>query len=332
VSDRIRIGRPDDFSRFPAVVAAGSRTYFLVRQPSGFALLSNVCSHQGGAVYDKGTCFECPLHGWQFDRLTGRCLNAPSRSLVRVPVVEAEDGVLFADLPRPAHVDRVAHGARSAKAGLTIALRSQTCLEISYEGFTLLTDPCLDGSDLRPDAILITHEHPDRFHEPTLRRFDRRTPVFVPDFPNERLPQCLTTLGFSDVHCVRFGERTRLRKNWTLTAFAPDGNLNGAFVLVDVEGFRIFDINDGGVSARLAKMAGRVDVLTVQCSADVLASPWVREATTIYGASSVLPFVSRFATVKSALADTDVDVIDLLPGDTWDVGRGVIRRGVNPES
>ena len=141
MSDRIRIGRPDDFSRFPAVVTEGSRTYFLVRQPSGFALLSNVCPHQGGAVYDKGTCFECPLHGWQFDRLTGRCLNAPSRSLARIPVVEAEDGVLFADLPRPAHVDRVAHGARSAKAGLTIALLSQACLEISYEGLDLFAMP-----------------------------------------------------------------------------------------------------------------------------------------------------------------------------------------------
>ena len=42
--------------------------------------------NQGGAVFDKGTCFECPLHGWQFDRATGRCLNAPSRALASIPV------------------------------------------------------------------------------------------------------------------------------------------------------------------------------------------------------------------------------------------------------
>ena len=35
---------------------------------------------------------------------------------------------------------------------------------------------------------------------------------------------------------------------------------------------------------------------------------------------------NRLSDVKRALADTDVDVIDLLPGDVWDVGRGVIRR------
>jgi CMP-N-acetylneuraminate monooxygenase len=391
VTDRLRIGRPDEFSRFPAVVTEGSRTYFLVRQPSGFALLSNVCPHQGGAVYDKGTCFECPLHGWQFDRLSGRCLNAPSRSLALIPVVEDEDGVLFADLPRPAHVDRVAHGARTAKAGLTIALHAHACLEISYEGFTLLTDPWLDGpaflgawaaspapdsdgSNLRPDAILITHEHSDHFHEPTLRHFDRRTPVFVPDFPNERLPRRLAALGFTDVHRVRFGERTRLRRNWTVTAFEPASYWNDAFVLVDVEGFRIFDINDAGVNARIAKMAGPVDVLAVQFSAGASGYPWtwahlsdeekveisrkacegklqlIREATTLYGASAVLPFASHFALwhpthlhyaslmkrntladVTATLADTAVDVIDLLPGDTWDVSKGIIRRAAADE-
>jgi len=386
VSERIRLGRAEDFSRFPAVVADGARSYFLVRQSSGFALLSNVCPHQGGAVYDKGTCFECPLHGWQFDRLTGRCLNAPSRALAMIPVIE-EDGVLFADLPAPVHVDRVAHGSRSAKAGLTIALHSHACLEISYEGFTLLTDPWLDGpaflgawapspppdttgADLRPDAILITHEHSDHFHEPTLRHFDRRTPVLVPDFPNQRLPRRLASLGFTDVRPLRFGERTRLRKGWTFTALEPARYWNDAFVLIDVDGFRIFDINDAGVNARLAKMVGPVDVLAVQFSAGASGYPWtwahlsdeekvelsrkacegklqlIREATRIYGASAVLPFASHFALwhpshlhyaslmkrntladVKAALANTDVDVIDLLPGDTWDVGKGVIRRG-----
>ena len=386
MSERIRLGREEDFPRFPAVVTEGSRSYFLVRQSSGFALLSNVCPHQGGAVYDKGTCFECPLHGWQFDRLTGRCLNAPSRALAVIPVVE-ENGVLFAELPAPVHVDRVAHGARSAKAGLTIALHSHACLEISYEGFTLLTDPWLDGpaflgawapspepdttgADLRPDAILITHEHSDHFHEPTLRHFDRRTPVFVPDFPNERLPRRLAALGFTDVHRLRFGERTRLRKGWNLTTFEPASYWNDAFVLIDVDGFRVFDINDAGVNARIAKMVGPVDALAVQFSAGASGYPWtwahlsddekveisrkacegklqlIREATKIYGASAVLPFASHFALwhpshlqyaslmkrntladVKSTLADSDVDVLDLLPGDTWDVGKGVIRRG-----
>ena len=68
-----------------------------MRQAAGFALLSNICPHEHGQVYDKGTCFECPLHGWQFDRGTGRCLNEPDQSLRVIPV-SVEDGILFADI------------------------------------------------------------------------------------------------------------------------------------------------------------------------------------------------------------------------------------------
>jgi nitrite reductase/ring-hydroxylating ferredoxin subunit len=93
----IRLGPADEFRRFPAVVTEGMRTYFLVRRDEGFTLLSSTCPHERGTVYDKGTCFECPLHGWQFDRKTGRCLNEPDQALAAFPVV-VDDGILFADI------------------------------------------------------------------------------------------------------------------------------------------------------------------------------------------------------------------------------------------
>src|SRR6185503_16435554 len=95
---RTRLGPVETFTDRPVTIAIGSRTFFLVGDGSTFQLLSNVCPHQGGAVYDEGSRFECPLHGWRFDHLTGRCLNAPSRRLSAVPV-HVEDGVLYADLP-----------------------------------------------------------------------------------------------------------------------------------------------------------------------------------------------------------------------------------------
>ena len=100
----IRLGPVESFHRFPALVTEGRRTFFLVKEPSGFALLSNVCPHERGSVYDKGTHFECPLHGWQFDRRSGRCLNEPSRALTAFPVV-VEGGVLFADIPHGKTLD-----------------------------------------------------------------------------------------------------------------------------------------------------------------------------------------------------------------------------------
>ena len=223
-----------------------------------------------------------------------------------------------------------------AVAGLTIRLHSHACIEISRNGFTLLTDPWLDGPaffsawapspapavtgrELRPDAILITHEHSDHFHEPTLRHFDRGTAVYIPDFPNQRLQKRLAALGFTNVHVLRFGERHGVGADWSLTAFEPDSYWNDALVLIDAAGFRLFDINDAGINPRIARMVGAVDLLAVQFSAGASGYPWtwthltdaqkvgiseqmcagklklIREAAATYHASAVLPFASHFA-------------------------------------
>src|SRR6185295_11255752 len=71
----------------------------------------------------------------------------------------------------------------------------------------------------------------------------------------------------------------------------------------------------------------------------------VREAARLYGASAVLPFASHFslwhathrdyarlsrrntlADVKAALSGSGAEVIDLLPGEQWNVGAGTIAR------
>jgi CMP-N-acetylneuraminate monooxygenase len=381
---RVSLGPVAAFVEFPARVLVGSRSYFVVPHDGSYRLLSTVCPHQGGTVYDEGTRFECPIHNWRFDRQTGRCLNAPSRSLASHSAV-VENGELIALLPADAPIDHV-RAERSEKTGLTIRLMSHACLELSFNGFTLLTDPWLDGlaflgawapypppaesaADLRPDAILLTHEHSDHFHEPTLRKFARHTPVYVPDFPNQRLQTRLSALGFTDVRVMRFGEDTSIAPRWSLTAFEPSSLWNDAMVLIDIDGFRVFDVNDAGINRRIAAQVGAVDLLAIQFSAGASGYPWtwthlsdeqkveistqmcdgklalIREAAALYGAPSVLPFASHFtlwhphhikhaalmkrntlADVKRTMAGTATQVIDLLPGDVWDVGRAAIRR------
>jgi CMP-N-acetylneuraminate monooxygenase len=381
---RARLGSVAEFKDFPAPVRIGSRSFFLVSDGAGFRLLSNVCPHQGGAVYDEGTRFECPLHGWRFDRRSGRCLNAPSRALTSVPVA-IEDGVLYANVPGEPRVDHVAPRPGHS-LGLTVQLHAHACLEISYEGFTLLTDPWLDGPaffgswtqypaplvggrDLRPDAVVLTHEHSDHFHEPTLRLLDRATPIYLPDFPNQRMQARLLTLGFRHVHPLRFGDRSAIHDGWQLTFFEPQSYWNDAFLLVEVAGLRLFDVNDAGVNGRIASLVAPVDILAVQFSAGASGYPWtwahlsddekvaisgracagklelVKEAARLYGARTVLPFASHFSLwhpthrqyarlmkrntledVKGAVAASAVDVIDLLPGERWNVGDGTIAR------
>ena len=337
VSDtrRVTLGALDAFREFPASLDVAGQSYFLVKDTAGYRLLSTVCPHQGGTVVDRGDALECPIHHWRFDRVGGRCLNAPSRSLASYPVVVV-DGMLVAELAAAPDFVGQSRGPLTTVDGLTLQLHSHACLEIARHGFTLLVDPWLDGpaffsawaphpapavsgKDLHPDAILITHEHSDHFHEPTLRHFDRQVPVYVPDFPNQRLQKRLAAMGFQNVHVLRFGERQGLGADWSITAFEPDSYWNDALVLIDAAGFRLFDINDAGLNPRIARMVGAVDLLAVQFSAGASGYPWtwshlsddqkigigekmcagklalIREAASTYQASAVLPFASHFA-------------------------------------
>ena len=329
------LGALDAFREFPASLDVAGQSYFLVKDTAAYRLLSTVCPHQGGTVVDLGDALECPIHHWRFDRVGGRCLNAPSRSLASYPVVVV-DGMLVAELAAAPDFVGQSRGPLTTVDGLTLQLHSHACLEIARHGFTLLVDPWLDGpaffsawaphpapavsgKDLHPDAILITHEHSDHFHEPTLRHFDRQVPVYVPDFPNQRLQKRLAAMGFQNVHVLRFGERQGLGADWSITAFEPDSYWNDALVLIDAAGFRLFDINDAGLNPRIARMVGAVDLLAVQFSAGASGYPWtwshlsdeqkigigekmcagklalIREAASTYQASAVLPFASHFA-------------------------------------
>ena len=330
---RVPLGPADGFTTLPARITIGSHVWFLVHDGFEFRLLSSVCPHQGGAVYDEGTRFECPQHGWRFDRTTGRCFNAPRHGLTAFPVA-IEDGVLFAQVPRHADGDE-GRSVRVAKPGLTIELHAHACLEIAYRGFALVTDPWLDGpaflgawapypphdargAGLRPSAVLLTHEHSDHFHEPTLRFLNRHTPIYVPDFPNQRMPQRLAALGFRTVRLLRFGLTTTIADRWRVTAFEPVSYWNDALILVDIDGFQLLNINDAGINAHIARNLSPVDVLTVQFSGGASGYPWtwahltddekidisarecagklkmISEAATVYRARAVLPFASHF--------------------------------------
>src|SRR5262245_41044384 len=105
-SIRIDLGAVDALPALPAEIRIKSRLFFLARGDAGYRLIASTCPHQGGTVQDRGTHFECPLHNWRFDRSTGRCINAPSRTLASFAVHEA-GGRLYADIPIEPHVERV---------------------------------------------------------------------------------------------------------------------------------------------------------------------------------------------------------------------------------
>jgi len=397
----VDLGPESSYTELPAAITVANRSYYLIRAANGeavrngtiarhdegvgYRLVSTACPHQGGTVADAGDCFECPQHGWRFDRTSGQCLNVPNQRLSSFPVV-VENGRLLCEMPAPAAPARTLPIELQHLDQLTLQLHAHACLEITYKGFSVLTDPWLCGpaflgawthypslvvdvAKLHPDAIVISHEHSDHFHEPTLVRFDRSIPIYVPDFPNRRLVERLAALGFTNVRAMAFGETYSVSDHLRVTCFEPSSLWNDSIMLFEIDGFRILNINDAGLNQRIASLVAPVDVLASSFSPGASGYPltWghltderktdilvragegylgmLKQATQLYGAAYMLPFASHFTLwhpdhrdyvrmlrkntlddVVRTFADTEVQVIDLLPGETWDVSQQQISR------
>lgn len=386
------LGHADTPRTLPEPLLIDGERYFLVRTGDGYRLFSSVCPHQGGCVEWTAGAFECPQHGWRFDGADGHCTTGSSSQLASF-AVDVRDGRLLVDLPAAAAV----HGARRERrqpadwpGDLRIRLVGHASLEITQGGFTLLTDPWLTGpaflgawitypnprvdlSSIRPDAIWISHEHPDHFHPASLAHFDRATPVYVPDFPNGRLPRELRRLGFTQVVPMQFGRAYDLAPDVRITCFEPPGLWNDSIVLMELGGLRLLNINDAGVNHRIAAMVQPVDVL-MSAFAPASSYPYawdhlvvderraiaerarvgmlrmLHHAVQRYRPQVLLPFASHFTLwhpshrryaaefrrntiddVARAFRRSPVPVIDMLPGGSWEPGRGALDRGPSRE-
>ncbi|NEQ78813.1 MAG: Rieske 2Fe-2S domain-containing protein [Moorea sp. SIO2I5] len=369
-------------ANFPLPISLGNQPYYLVRSESGYQLISRVCPHQGREVSDDGECFTCPLHGWRFEHGNGKGINNRG-ALSAIPVTISGDHLL-AEVPcAPSRSPLPQRGKHIEDLAITLHVHS--CLEVAYKGFSLLTDPWLCGSaflgswihypapivnisTLRPDAIWISHEHSDHFHKQTLDHFDRSTPIYVPDFPNRRLTEGLTALGFQDIRPMAFGERVQLSKHIHLTCFEPGSLWNDAIVMMEIDGFRLLNINDAGINHRIASLLPPVDMVASLFVPGASGYPWtwshlsqkqkvniskrsaqgllemLKQMMKLYGAKYLLPFAGNFTwchpthreyvrlmstntldDVVQLFEGSDVQVIPLLPGESWESSTGKIK-------
>jgi CMP-N-acetylneuraminate monooxygenase len=330
------LGAAADVGSVPRRMEAGGAGYLLVRVGDGeYRVYSEICPHMGGRVEAHPEGFACASHGWRFDGRTGACINVPGQHLRSYPV-RVEGARLLARLPAPEpQRTRGASEGSLRGADLSIDLVSHACLRIRAAGVELLTDPWLVGSaflgawvpyphvpvapeTLQPDALWISHEHSDHFHIPTLERMDRSLPVYVPDFPNRRLPQALEALGFQQVHAMPFGVSVTLNDRMSLTCYEPGGIWNDAILLIETDDVRILNLNDAGLNARIARRVAPVDIVTSAFTPGASGYPitWdhlgdtekseimqqsctgmldmLERAVDLYGATHLLPFAGHF--------------------------------------
>ena len=126
---------------------------------------------------------------------------------------------------------------------------------------TLVCDPWIVGStywrswwnyppvspellaSVKPDYVYLTHIHWDHFHGPSLRRFDRATPILVPKGHLGRLKRDLRTIGFKNVVELRHGEAFDITPAFRIYSYQffpmPDSGL-----VVECDGVTLFNAND----------------------------------------------------------------------------------------
>lgn len=371
---RHNLGNLTDFTETPQLVQIANRSYYLVKKDEKYNLFERTCPHMGGIVTQQVDAFVCPLHSWKFGLDTGHGINNP-RELTTYPV-ELDGQQLVVDLPAMQHTT-LAKNMR-VRDDLSIHLHRHASLELQWDEFSLLMDPWLIGnaffgswihyppykldiSQIQPNAIVITHEHSDHFHRESLALFPKNIPIYVPDFPNQRLSKQLREMEFETIITMKFGERYKIYKDAYLTAYEPASLWNDALLLVEVEDFSLLNVNDAGINHRIAEAVSPVDVIAIQFSPGASGFPmtWenlddtqkksimmnsckgkfqqIRDATSLYQSSYVLPFASHFQLwhdtqqpffplmervyvpdlVQAFEDGNNINLVDILPNETW---------------
>lgn len=338
-------------------IFANGEKFFIHKSQDGIKIYSSICPHQGGRLFcDDSNEIFCKVHNWRFCASSGKSLNIQSASMFEIDSSLDNNGDIYiadsaislhsinanitstnSSTPTPTIKTKKQH---SDFGNFTIRLHSHACLEFRYNDFSLLCDPWIVGSAFfgawrhyptpiidknnishlakRTNAIWISHEHSDHFHPPTLEFFDRKTPIFVPAFPNGRMEKRLQQMGFYNIVTASFGEKIKIGENIFITTFEPASLWNDAQILLEVGGFKILNVNDAGINHKIHKIIKKVDLLASAFSPGASGYPatWehlsnqakiniyeksrlatlemLKEACKMYSAKYFLPFASYF--------------------------------------
>jgi nitrite reductase/ring-hydroxylating ferredoxin subunit len=240
----------------------------------------NKCSHMGDPLVLKEEKLICKTHGWTYN-FDGENENRFELGL-RILELKVEKNDLYIGVPLRPVINK-----KERSRPPVLKVHSHACLELSWENFSILTDPWITGDayygswtlwppplvkpeNLNIDAIVITHPHPDHFHLETLMKFDKRTPIYYPNFISEIIDSGLKKLGFENLHPCNFMEKIDLRENITIEFYKPTSAWEDSIVLFTFDDFTVLNQNDAGAIFDDEKIPRNIDVFA--CAFDQGAS------------------------------------------------------------
>jgi len=246
-----------------------------------FKIFFNECPHQGQPLRASNSKFVCTGHNWAFDQY-GENMVKNGQCLKELKEFELKDGKCYLGWVEPKR--EKLNGSKPEDLQLTF--HSHACLEISSQDFRIVTDPwteptTYDGNWVhwpdriqvpikKPNAIILTHEHPDHFHEQSLLKFPIDTQVVIPKYLNLNLRRKLKNLGFENLVELNFNQTFTLSENVKIQFLRPSSKWEDAVVDLDFFGFRWLNINDAGYVSSEEFLANQYHLLTA--TFDVFAS------------------------------------------------------------
>lgn len=163
---------------------------------------------------------------------------------------------------------------------MKIKILSHACLLLKTDSHSIIIDPWLIGScywrswwnfpepvfnesELADvDAVLISHIHWDHWHGPTLKKFFKGKPIYVPDEPGLRSERDLNFIGFNDVNRVPHARTVRVG-DFSITMYQFGLFLNDAAIVVEAGGVTLLNANDAKIAGwalrHLISRHGRFD-------------------------------------------------------------------------
>ena len=324
---------------FPKKIKIKNKNYFLLKNKGDYFLGSTVCPHMGGSIEfnKKEDCLHCPLHNWKFDKSSGKCINSSQdMDLIKL---EYKNNALWVNDSKINNKKVIKKNKTLTQQGIKkdikIKLISHATLNISLKKLNILIDTWIEGpamlgawrqypltgikaKDLKPYAIIITHEHSDHFHIPTLIHFHKNTPIFVPNFPNKRIQKFLKKFGFNNVNIIDFEDEKNIHQKIKIKFFKPVSVFNDSIMFMNIDGYKFLNLNDAGLNPTIAEHIKPVDAVSCIFSTGASGYPFtwqhltekekknimerackgkiklLMEATKLYQADYIIPFASHF--------------------------------------
>jgi nitrite reductase/ring-hydroxylating ferredoxin subunit len=278
-----------DLNKVPA--AAGTtvvsdnfgKEWLIAIDRESLRIFFNECPHQGQPLKASNSKFVCTGHNWTFDQ-SGENMVKNGQCLKELRDFEVRDEKCYLSWEKPERKEIKS----SIPDDLELVFHSHACLEIFSHDFRLITDPwteptTYDGNWVhwpnkvntpmsKPNVIVVTHEHPDHFHESSIAKFPKDTQIVIPKYLNMNLRKKIQNLGYANLVELDFNDTYMLSKSVKIKFLRPSSKWEDAVVDLDFFGFKWLNMNDAGYVSSEEFLAGSYHLLTA--TFDVFASDY----------------------------------------------------------